>query len=133
MVDALFEALRAIYRKHISLTLSVFEVQFELILTWFLFHQRYTKFKAKYLNILDNYRKLDKEDSKEQFEEHDEDKDNKVSWREYLSKQYGYNPEDMEDFHQRTEEDMEDFTKVTLLPPRTPTQCKNVYDYYSLP
>ena len=48
----------------------------------------------------------------EQLKEHDSDGDGKVSWKEYISKQYGYNPEDLEDFKQRDDEDHEDFNKV---------------------
>lgn len=58
------------------------------------------------------FRKLDEEDSLEQLKEHDGDNDGKVSWKEYISKQYGYNPEDLEDFKNRDEEDLEDFNKV---------------------
>lgn len=62
--------------------------------------------------ILSSFQKLDEEDSSEQHKEHDSDKDGKVSWKEYISKQYGYNPEDLADFKQRTDEDLEDFNKV---------------------
>jgi hypothetical protein len=58
------------------------------------------------------FRRLDEEDSLEQLKEHDGDNDGKVSWKEYISKQYGYNPEDLEDFKNRDEEDLEDFNKV---------------------
>lgn len=61
---------------------------------------------------LNTFRKLDEEDSLEQLKEHDTDKDGKVTWKEYISKQYGYNPEDMEDFKHRDQEDLEDFNKV---------------------
>lgn len=59
-----------------------------------------------------SFQKLDEEDSLEQLKEHDGDNDGKVSWKEYISKQYGYNPEDLEDFKNRDEEDLEDFNKV---------------------
>ena len=48
----------------------------------------------------------------EQLRDHDSDNDKKVTWKEYISKQYGYNPEDMDDFKQRDGEDLEDFNKV---------------------
>lgn len=62
--------------------------------------------------ILTSFQKLDEEDSLEQLKEHDTDKDGKVTWKEYISKQYGYNPEDMEDFKHRDQEDLEDFNKM---------------------
>ena len=67
--------------------------------------------REKKMNI-HTFRKLDEEDSLEQLKEHDGDNDGKVSWKEYISKQYGYNPEDLEDFKNRDEEDLEDFNKV---------------------
>lgn len=48
----------------------------------------------------------------EQLKDHDTNNDNKVTWQEYISKQYGYNAEDMEDFKQRDGEDLEDFNRV---------------------
>jgi hypothetical protein len=53
--------------------------------------------REKKMNI-HTFRKLDEEDSLEQLKEHDGDSDGKVSWKEYISKQYGYNPEDLDDF-----------------------------------
>jgi hypothetical protein len=67
--------------------------------------------REKKMNI-HTFRKLDEEDSLEQLKEHDGDSDGKVSWKEYISKQYGYNPEDLDDFKNRDEEDLEDFNKV---------------------
>jgi hypothetical protein len=68
------------------------------------------KRKIKQTNCHQNIRVC--EDSLEQLKEHDGDNDGKVSWKEYISKQYGYNPEDLEDFKNRDEEDLEDFNKV---------------------
>ena len=81
--------------------------QNNVILISFCFHT----YKRKKKNI-HTFRKLDEEDSLEQLKEHDGDNDGKVSWKEYISKQYGYNPEDLEDFKHRDEEDLEDFNKV---------------------
>lgn len=50
------------------------------------------------------------EDSLEQFEESDENVDNKVTWKEYLSRNHGF---DINDFKDYTEEDaVSEFTKV---------------------
>lgn len=50
------------------------------------------------------------EDSLEQFEESDENADNKVTWKEYLSRNHGF---DINDFKDYTEEDaVSEFTKV---------------------
>lgn len=55
--------------------------------------------------------KLDMEDSLEQFEESDENADNKVTWKEYLSRNHGF---DINDFKDYTEEDaVSEFTKVS--------------------
>lgn len=51
------------------------------------------------------------EDSLEQFEESDENADNKVTWKEYLSRNHGFNINDFKDY---TEEDaVSEFTKVS--------------------
>lgn len=57
------------------------------------------------------FSKLDMEDSLEQFEESDENADNKVTWKEYLSRNHGF---DINDFKDYTEEDaVSEFTKVS--------------------
>nr|XP_034311901.1 calumenin isoform X1 [Crassostrea gigas] len=59
--------------------------------------------------IMNSFRKLDMEDSLEQFEESDENADNKVTWKEYLSRNHGFNINDFKDY---TEEDaVSEFTK----------------------
>lgn len=51
------------------------------------------------------------EDSLEQFEESDKNADNKVTWKEYLSRNHGF---DINDFKDYTEEDaVSEFTKVS--------------------
>ncbi|XP_060069919.1 reticulocalbin-2-like [Ylistrum balloti] len=62
--------------------------------------------------IMGSFKKLDAEDSLEEFEKQDKDEDGKMTWREYIGAVYGYNPEDMDDFHKLTDDDLEDFNKV---------------------
>lgn len=53
------------------------------------------------------------EDSLEQFEESNENGDNKVTWKEYLSRNHGFNINDFKDY---TEQDaVNEFTKVSQL------------------
>lgn len=59
-------------------------------------------------------RKLDGEDSLEEFQKQDKDADGKITWREYISEVYGYNVDDMEDFEKLDNEDLEDFNKVQI-------------------
>lgn len=55
--------------------------------------------------------KLDMEDFLEQFEESDENVDNKVIWKEYLFRNYGF---DINDFKDYIEEDVvSEFIKVS--------------------
>lgn len=62
--------------------------------------------------VLGSFKKLDGEDSLEEFQKQDKDADGKITWREYISEVYGYNVDDMEDFEKLDNEDLEDFNKV---------------------
>lgn len=62
--------------------------------------------------IMNSFRKLDMEDSLEQFEECDENNDNKVTWREYLTRHHGFNINDYKDDYATEKEAVEEFTKV---------------------
>ncbi|XP_048758659.1 reticulocalbin-2-like [Ostrea edulis] len=61
--------------------------------------------------IMNSFRKLDMEDSMEQFEECDENNDNKVTWREYLSRHHGFNINDYKEYSNE-QEAVDEFTKV---------------------
>lgn len=52
------------------------------------------------------------EDSMEQFEECDENNDNKVTWREYLSRHHGFNINDYKEYSNE-QEAVDEFTKVS--------------------
>ncbi|XP_062592745.1 calumenin-B-like [Saccostrea cucullata] len=62
--------------------------------------------------IMNSFRKLDMEDSLEQFEECDENNDNKVTWKEYLTRHHGFNINDYKDDYATEKEAVEEFTKV---------------------
>lgn len=58
-----------------------------------------------------SFRTLDDEEAENRFKEHDANKNQKLTWKEYLEKVYSYKPEDIDQFEKDKNSDMKDFAK----------------------
>ncbi|KAL3869094.1 hypothetical protein ACJMK2_041820 [Sinanodonta woodiana] len=62
--------------------------------------------------IIHSYRLLDEEEALEEMAEQDEDKDNLISWKEYLHSQFSYNEADIKDFRNNPKEEIQQFLEI---------------------